>query len=335
MDVLAQIKRQTSAKLNDRGVARHKQGDLKGALQLYSMAISVDPGCYPGFYNLGNLMRSQHKFEAALSAYERAMACAPDFIDAWRNAAPVYRHLGRHDEARRCYEKMLAADPEDRVARHFLDAMDGKSSGAPPPYVEELFDGCATGFDEHLVGRLHYRVPAVLMDLVRERGGQDPVDHCLDLGCGTGLLAAPLRGICRQLVGVDVSKNMLVEAEKKELYDELVHCDIVEYLRGTPQTWGLVIVCDVLLYLGDLAPLFEELQQRTESGAQLLISVDVGDLAEGFALQPSGRYCHSRSYVEELCRDHGLNVVDVQTEEVRRQDEERAEAVFFRLGRAG
>jgi len=54
-----------------------------------------------------------------------------------------------------------------------------------------------------------------MFDIVRDRldSGFAP-DRALDFGCGVGRLVIPLAKRCREVVGVDVSPSMLVEAKK-------------------------------------------------------------------------------------------------------------------------
>jgi predicted TPR repeat methyltransferase len=82
---------------------------------------------------------------------------------------------------------------------------------APKEYVIGLFDRYADHFDEHLVGKLRYRTPSLLLDAVMRlapSGNLGTLD-ILDLGCGTGLVGSLLRPLARTLTGVDISSNML------------------------------------------------------------------------------------------------------------------------------
>ena len=52
----------------------------------------------------------------------------------------------------------------------------------------------------------------------------------LDAGCGTGLAGKKLREKASRLVGVDISPKMLIKAEEKGIYDELVEMELVTFL---------------------------------------------------------------------------------------------------------
>lgn len=87
---------------------------------------------------------------------------------------------------------------------------------------------------------------------------------------------------------------MLEEANKRGGYDELVCSDIVSYLRSSNSRLDLIVAADVLVYLGDLEPLFGALPQS----AGFVASVEVNGLMDGYKLQESKRYAHSRAYIE-------------------------------------
>lgn len=56
--------------------------------------------------------------------------------------------------------------------------------------------------------------PDVVVDAVAERLGLGPRDTVIDLGCGTGLLTAPLARRVRLVVGVDPEPDMLAEGRR-------------------------------------------------------------------------------------------------------------------------
>jgi len=88
--------------------------------------------------------------------------------------------------------------------------------------VAALFDSYAGEYDQHLTSTLQYRVTA---GAVCAAGGQVPAGSgldVLDLGCGTALSGAALRGLARQLTGIDLSPRMLARARERGLYDRLM-----------------------------------------------------------------------------------------------------------------
>ena len=52
-----------------------------------------------------------------------------------------------------------------------------------------------------------------------------------DLGCGSGLVGLALKTPQNQIIGVDVSAQMLAKAAEKNVYDELVKDDLIHFLN--------------------------------------------------------------------------------------------------------
>jgi len=71
--------------------------------------------------------------------------------------------------------------------------------------------------------------------------------YTVDLGCGYGLMGKYLRSHTRYLIGVDTDKRSLEHAEKKKLYDELVHADIRDY--EVPRSSDSVFLTEVIEHL--------------------------------------------------------------------------------------
>ena len=74
-------------------------------------------------------------------------------------------------------------------------------------HAAELFRGAAWHYARY---RLPY--PPELLNLISTEFGLDGAGRLLDLGCGTGQLAIPLSARFQEVVGVDVSHEMLEEA---------------------------------------------------------------------------------------------------------------------------
>jgi SAM-dependent methyltransferase len=76
------------------------------------------------------------------------------------------------------------------------------------------FDRVATGYRARFsagpLGWVRRRERAALLSLLDPR----PADHILDAGCGSGFDAVPLRERGCQVVGVDLSPNMVAEARR-------------------------------------------------------------------------------------------------------------------------
>src|SRR5580765_5846418 len=188
----------------------------------------------------------------------------------------------------------------------------------PAALVAELFDGLAERFEKHLVGRLQYRVPHRVADIVLDRYPRRRFD-LLDLGCGTGLLGLCLGRLDGDLVGVDLSARMLDQAAPLGIYSELRQGDALAELRDTPAArYDCIAACDVFIYVGDLSDLIPAAFRALRPGGTLVFSCEEAHAAEGeLRLRASGRYAHSRASIASLCRDAGF--VDCTFEDIVRR----------------
>jgi len=208
----------------------------------------------------------------------------------------------------------------------------GPAPGAAPPgYVRSLFDDYAEQFDEHLVKVLRYRGHTAL-------AGHLEVLHparfssALDLGCGTGLFGALVESKTDRLTGVDLSGQMLSKARNLGIYERLAEAEIVQFLLTADETFDLVAASDVLIYLGDLAPLFEGVRRVTEPGGIFCFSAEVARPDAGdFELLPSLRYAHSEAYIRRVAERHGFDVAAVLQGAIREDQRQAITGMYVYL----
>ena len=140
----------------------------------------------------------------------------------------------------------------------------------------------------------------------------------MDLGCGTGLAGVELKPHCSHLEGVDISEEMLKEARCKNIYDKLTKRDIVDYLTTESLDFNYFVATDVFVYLGDLSEIFKLIKSRNKSAGRLVFSTEDTD-REGFFLEKSGRYSHSRSYIQRLCEEFNYQLCHFENQNLRKE----------------
>jgi 2-polyprenyl-3-methyl-5-hydroxy-6-metoxy-1,4-benzoquinol methylase len=82
-----------------------------------------------------------------------------------------------------------------------------------------------------------------------------PKNACriLDVGCGTGELTKKLAGYAAEIIGIDVSENMINEAEKRN-HDEKIHyikTSAEDYLRETEKQFDAIISSAALHHMNE------------------------------------------------------------------------------------
>lgn len=278
----------------------------------------------------GAALKKSGRLDEALASYEQALRLRPDYALAEHYRANVLRALGRVDEAIAGYRRALALGADAAEIRFALAALGQADvpASAPPDYVKELFDQYAGHFDRHLVEVLGYRTPALLGALLARHGvtadadgAPHPGRDVIDLGCGTGLCAPVLRPLAHRLVGVDLSGKMLNKARALGLYDRLDCADIGAWLADQHAAWDLAVAADVLVYVGDLAPLFSRMRQALRPGGLFAFSVEAlaGESGAGYAITASNRYAHAPAYVEATALAAGFAPVADEPATLRRE----------------
>jgi predicted TPR repeat methyltransferase len=223
--------------------------------------------------------------------------------------------LGDRAGAVAAFGQANAADPRDVHGAGLRLTRLGVGSGGVmgEGYVRALFDGYAPRFDQALTVGLNYRAPELLFQAIEgvHSDRRMKFGSVLDLGCGTGLAALPLRPFSDWMVGVDLSSGMLVQARTKGIYDRLIEKEILAFLEGEAEIGGhyhLVLAADVFMYFDDLAPVFSAAAKVMDSSGLLAFSVETHENGD-VILRDTLRYAHSEAHVRAALAASGLNPV--------------------------
>lgn len=303
-----------------RGNALQSLDRFEEALASYDRALAIDGASAETHCARGTALKRLGRLDPALSGYERALALKPGYATAQHYRANTLRDLGRKEEAVAAYRQalLLGADRE-QVSFALASLGVGEVPAASPTgYVRDLFDQYAGHFDEHLVEKLGYRTPALLDAAIRSCCTVVKGD-VLDLGCGTGLMGPYLRPLATRLAGVDLSGKMLDKARERGIYDQLECGEIGAYLATQREAFDLVAAADVLVYFGDLAPLFGQVRAALRSGGWFCFSVEACEDGD-FVLRPSNRFAHSLDYLRGLAAGAGFEVCEKKAAALRTEN---------------
>lgn len=283
------------------------RGDAATALDVVQPAIEHSPRIALLHYGRACALNLLHRRDEAIASFHAALGFDADFASAWYGLGTAYQAQGDDTSAMHCFARACELDPDHPAARHMVNALAGRPEEEPPAgFVRDLFDFYASSFDAHLLETLDYRAPQVLLEALGPRihGRKDLV--VLDLGCGTGLFGARIRPHAALLTGVDVSPAMLVRAREKSIYDELHEADIVDHLSSVPTaSCDLITAADVFGYLGVLDGVISGARDALRAGGLLAFTVEA-DSGGDYSLSRTGRYRHSRTYLERLRIDSGF-----------------------------
>jgi len=337
--------------LHEAGVQAFVAGDLEGAAALIRRAIALN-NTLPSFhYNLGIVLKAGGQLEDAAASYERAIALKPDHADAHNNLGNVFKALGRRQEARASFERALRLDPGNADAEYNLGVL-ACEMGSPDEAVMHLRNCLACDPDDRRGARLllaHlgagdapqrtpqaqllglYDVRARFWDQERSYFGAGLVAEALrrhtpasrsdilDIGCGTGLVAAGVRDLASRLDGADISPAMLEKASAKSLYDQLFQTDLAPFLAARPNSYDAVLAAATLIHFGDLRPLLQAAALALRANGLFIFTLfpledGAGDytVAATTRLAQSGCFRHSAVYVARLAHETGFAIVELE-----------------------
>ena len=285
------------------GVELEGLGRYADAAESLRKVVKMQPENAGAWTMLGSVCVELEHIDEAMSAYLRAVVLQPDLAMPYLILGTLFQKKGMHEDAKEQYRHTLRLDPSIAAARYFLSALgEGEAPAqSPPRYVETLFDEYAGKFDKHLVQELDYHIPELVNKAVRGVLGKcDAKMDVLDLGCGTGLGGAQFRDIAQRLTGVDLSPKMIEQARQRAVYDELIVGDIMLPLSTPGAAFDLIIACDVFVYVGDLAKVFEACARVLKPGGLFAFSTEREDACESYSLRKNGRYAHFSGYIKRL-----------------------------------
>ena len=305
---------------NNLGLALVRLGKLEEAISSLEKAIKLDPHYGDAWLNLGDVYCCQGQLQKGVDVFQRCIGFIPDFVEAHYNLSIAQHDLELLPDAIESLQRTIELAPEHTAARHMLAVLSGETpDNAPQQFVTTLFDQYSHRFEKDLVNRLEYRIPTRLRELFSEYIQADTrLSKVIDLGCGTGLSGQAFHDIADYLAGIDISKKMLEHAREKEIYDILLVGDVCEQLHELPDLFDLFIATDVMIYIGNLEPLFSAVRGKASPGAYFAFSVE-SQQQNDFTLQPTGRYAHATAYISRLAAVSDFTVVAQEKTGIRKE----------------
>lgn len=311
--------------LGNLAVVLEAQDRLEEARVAYGVWVARDASDTRAQYLLGRFLcshpRDRDDVEQAVVHFSAALVSDRNNLSALEALGMALYGLGRSSEAAGVYRDWSARDPENPIPRHMLSAcgVTEAPSRAADDYIRQLFDGFAASFDTQLLENLGYRAPQALIGALDGAETDEALD-VLDAGCGTGLCGPLIRRRARRLVGVDLSQGMLEKAHVRGCYDELRLEELTAHLQMRPHAYDLMLCADTLVYFGDLHPVICAAAAAVRPGGSIAFTLEaLLSRSSSYRLSPSGRYQHTRHYVERVLTEAGLEGVNVRADNLRKE----------------
>lgn len=126
-----------------------------------------------------------------------------------------------------------------------------------------------------------------------------------------GLCGEWLRPFAKSLTGVDLSSKMLEIAQGKQIYDELIQADMTSFLKDKLARYELIVAGDAFVYVGDLGLLFKAIASALKTKGYFLFTTEISE-KDDFYMTSSGRFAHSKPYIEKLLEENQLTIQNYQ-----------------------
>lgn len=346
-------------------------GNQKEAINYLQLIINHWPNHVGAYSNLGSIHLKQANWSEAGKAFLRVTQLQPTRVSSWVNLAFIFDKLNNHKEAIKCSEKALALKPDAKRALNILAfsllkigkneqaqvrmeelatlspnsveieymlaaiSGDNQPDQSPADYVISIFNGYAANFETALVDKLKYNVPELLDVALRKKlSNKKDQLSILDLGCGSGLMGERLKDISSYMVGVDLSEKMLAQAEKKQIYDELLRNDILDTISVIDKKFDLVVAADVFIYIGELSKIFEKINYSMNEHGLFGFSIELTDSNADYQLQPTGRYAQTTQYISELASNNNFYISSSDKAVVRMEQYKPVDGYIYILKKA-
>jgi len=306
--------------------------DYNKALLYLKKAIKLNNKCHLGHFNMSKIYEKINKYEFSLFHLEMVIKICPDSYEAFFSMAQCYRKMKNEDKMIEYLHLTLEKLPEHPGANHLLASFNkNTTSKYSSEYAENLFDRYADYFEDHLVNSLEYKVPFIIKEKLKSLK-LSKESRFLDLGCGTGLLGKSIVESFPNLVGVDISKNMIEETRKKGIYSSLHVGDIEKFLLDNNEKFNLIIAADVFLYIGDLENIFSIIKDSLDDEGYLIFTIELSQVKiDSYQLAKNGRFSHTIDYIETLFKKKGLTLYEKEEIILRQENKIGQEGVIFIL----
>ena len=137
-----------------------------------------------------------------------------------------------------------------------------------------LYKKWAQTYDEDFAVNSDYLSPQKISNFFLKHS-KDTDTPILDVGAGTGLVGKYLSVKSKkEIVGIDISSEMLHQAKLKECYSSLIEADITKKIPLKENSFGAVISAGTFTH-GHVGPeAFDELLRITRPGGLFVLSIN-------------------------------------------------------------
>lgn len=299
--------------IHNLGMAYFAASQFEKAIPCLEEAHHMEPNNSHIVYQLAHAHLDLGHIEKAKEAFEKTLSLSPQHPETIHNLAVLSLRTGDKDKAKHFFEKAYQLEPNNQTAKYMIQALDEiqETEETPSQYISDLFDQYADYYNKHMKTQLNYKVPELMREAMSTYlSSGTKAGYLLDLGCGTGLCGIYFRDLAEYMIGVDLSKEMLQQAKRLGPYDSFTRQDIRDGIPGqNAHHFDYILAADVLVYHGHLDQIFQHIQSALKPKGFFLFTIELGEQAN-YQILSSGRYQHSLSYIELVCQQNQLRILD-------------------------
>ncbi|MEC7030147.1 MAG: tetratricopeptide repeat protein [Pseudomonadota bacterium] len=287
----------------------HVKGLHANAIEYWSKVPKTENNIIDIHYNTAVAYQYLNRHEDALEYFLNVLSLDPDHVNSHMNIAAIALQNNQIKKALNHYEIAQNLAPDNPDLDFIISALKQKSGHiktAPTDYVSNLFNQYAGHYDDHLVNMLRYQLPEKIELMLYEQLTAEQKLTSLDLGCGTGLMGPLLKPFSKEIIGVDLSQNMLDKAATKHIYTQLNNEDCTAFLyrqlkeQTTSEQFDVIVAAELFPYIGDITEILKLAVQTLKPNGILIFSIEASNQTPNFQLSQNARFQHNPNWVAEI-----------------------------------
>ena len=294
------------------GMMLEEQGEETEALTHYRHAAAKNQESALICETFAKLARRRGEDAQAITHLRDVTAGHPTLDFAWFYLAGAYLATGDRDAATEAMGRYLDFDPEDRLGGRLTLGAGGATElpeGPSEAYLRGFYRVRASGWDKTVTEAYHgHELVMAAFERYLEDCGRPEV--VLDAGCGSGSLGAKLRPSAGRLDGIDISPEMVAEAQKKEIYDSLQTDDLFQFLDERAASYDLIVAAAVLFHFRDLDGVLRPIAGALRPNGQAIFTLFKSESGT-LRLNDQGFFEHSREEIIAALASAGLRPVEI------------------------
>ena len=264
-------------------------------------------GDTPASFHWSQLVNPRGDKSAVIAAYMELLQLEPGNTSALEGLAYLSQITGRQEQAQQYRRRLFEVEAgqygvEEPASTDIVNYLLAKSGDGelpervPPALIKIYFDKYADYFEDHLSNQLEYCVPQLVESFLNEHKSLLATKKVLEIGCGTGLVAARLQALIGPIDGLDISGKMLEKAKARNVYSRLLQADLTTCNASIDNDYSLIIAADVLNYQGQLSPVFENVKKWLSVNGAFIFTIEKSG-HQNISLSATGRFQHSPEYI--------------------------------------